>query len=59
VYIFHGIKDKIVNIKYAQEIYGTIGHDKCLLKIDEKVGHMPPIEIPQELAHEILSFGEK
>ncbi|KAM3128579.1 hypothetical protein pb186bvf_019276, partial [Paramecium bursaria] len=56
ILIYHGALDIIIQPIVAKGNVIEIGEDKCKLVIREGIGHMPPIEDPDDLAKEIQQF---
>ena len=52
--ILHGEKDKLVDISFTSHFLEQIPNVKLISY--PKVGHMPPMEIPEKLAYDIKSF---
>jgi len=52
--ILHGEKDKLVDISFTNHFLEQIPNVKLISY--PKVGHMPPMEIPEKLAYDIKSF---
>ena len=52
--ILHGEKDNLVNISFTNHFLEQIPNVKLISY--PKVGHMPPMEIPEKLAYDIKSF---
>ena len=52
--ILHGEKDKLVDISFTNHFLEQIPNVKLISY--PKVGHMPPMEIPEKLTYDIKSF---
>ena len=55
--ILHGEEDNLVDIKFIDHFVEQIPNVKLISY--PKVGHMPPMEIPEQLAYDIETFVEK
>ncbi|KAM3128580.1 hypothetical protein pb186bvf_019277 [Paramecium bursaria] len=56
VLLYHGELDRIVPLSDVYKNIQNIGKEKCKLIIEKDVSHMPPLEVPDILAQEILNF---
>ena len=55
--ILHGEQDKLVDLRFVNHFVDKIPNVKLVTY--PKVGHMPPMEIPEQLAYDIENFVKK
>ncbi|CAD8111994.1 unnamed protein product [Paramecium primaurelia] len=56
VFLYHGQLDRICPISDAYTNIHFIGKNKCTIVVHQDVSHMPPLEVPEDLAVHIINY---